>query len=75
MRTDVSLKPPGCIYRTRKRGPFLMDGYFGATYNVDTVAVIDAHIRRICYRRPRHPDVDLLLDARQQIGLNRAVWD
>lgn len=58
---------PGKIYRAIPGGPLIMDGVSGhVTYNVDTLWLIDGNLGSL---PSRHPDVDLLLDARQKIAL------
>lgn len=53
-----------------------MNGTFAVTYNVDTVALVDANLEDLAKQRAstRHPDVDLLLDARPLVSLLVSIW-
>lgn len=48
---------------TELRGRIVLDGVYGTTYPVGTVQEIDTNLKDLS-RRPGHPDIDRLLDAR-----------
>jgi hypothetical protein len=60
----------GIVKRSRRKegcAHIVLDGADGVTYDVGTVQEIDASLETLS-RRPGHPDIDRLLDARLLVG-------
>jgi hypothetical protein len=56
-----------------KSSPWVVIGAYGAIYNANTVYQIDACLEGLRWRPANHPDIDRLLDAREQITALRRV--